>query len=103
METCGQNAAGIPLDIAPLGGETVSQQQKDTVESLMETVTIMQKQYEEVCEHRDRLHLGIKCAYHLIMAAEGPEDGPTSWCETATRWLDEFAIPGGKLWDRTRI
>lgn len=33
----------------------MTQQHQDTVESLRATITAMQRQYEAVCEHRDRL------------------------------------------------
>ena len=38
-----------------------------------------------------RLEELLKAARHLLMAATGPEGGPTSWQETRLRWLEETA------------
>lgn len=37
-----------------------------------------------------RFRMGVLAAEHLLQAATGPEDGPTSWKETRARWLKEF-------------
>ena len=36
-----------------------------------------------------RLRRLVTAAKHLLLAAHGPEDGPTSWNETRERWLQE--------------
>jgi hypothetical protein len=37
-----------------------------------------------------RLHMLCQSARHLLLAATGKEDGPTSWVETRDRWLKTF-------------
>lgn len=34
-----------------------------------------------------KLQLTVLAAHHLLMAATGPEGGPTSWDQTRTRWM----------------
>lgn len=31
----------------------------------------------------------LMSAHHLLIAATGPEDGPTSWSDTRQKWIDE--------------
>lgn len=38
----------------------------------------------------DRQRLGLIAAKHLLLAAKGPDGGPTDWNETRERWMDEF-------------
>lgn len=38
----------------------------------------------------ERLRLMLKAAKHLLLAATGPDDGPTSWTETRQRWMAEY-------------
>lgn len=33
----------------------------------------------------------LQAAYHLLMAAQGPDEGPTNWVETRQRWIDASA------------
>ena len=37
-----------------------------------------------------KLKQGIVAASGLLLAATGPEDGPTNWVDTRQRWLDIF-------------
>lgn len=38
----------------------------------------------------ERLKKLLTAAKHLILAAKGPEDGPTSWTDTRNRWMACF-------------
>lgn len=33
---------------------------------------------------------GLVAAKHLLLAAKGPDGGPTSWTETREKWLEHF-------------
>ena len=39
-----------------------------------------------------RLRMGLLSAEHLLLAAHGPEDGPTGWEATRARWLKEWGV-----------
>jgi hypothetical protein len=47
----------------------------------------------------ERLRKGIFAARHLLMAANAPWGGPTSWRKTTDRWFDEFKRDAW-LWEK---
>jgi len=43
---------------------------------------------DEVDSELRRVGLLLKAAHHLLMAATGPEGGPTNWNDTRQEWID---------------
>lgn len=55
----------------------------------------MRQQRNAARDHRDyevrQLQAGLLAASHLLKAANGPDDGPTSWSETHRKWYVTFS------------
>ncbi len=43
---------------------------------------------DDVYGELERVGLLLKAAHHLLMAATGPEGGPTNWNDTRQEWID---------------
>lgn len=85
------NKLAIKLDQACLAAETVDQKasQSEWCEDyrvVVEALTHLEKlEYEN-----RRLSMLLQAASHLLLAAKGPKDGPTSWIETRDRLLEKL-------------
>jgi len=55
------------------------------------TIAHIRAERQRLQDENARLEGLLKAARHLLMAATGPEGGPTSWQETRLRWLEETA------------